>query len=108
MMGYSPDPSSLGVLPGTTVNVDPSSAWPISGSAGVALGTGTGQHGITPVAGGTSSMGAAVNNFWAWLNQPLTQPLTFTSTFLLVGAILVAIVIWNLILYHIRIAAESL
>ena len=58
------DPSLLGVLPGTTVNVDPSSAWPIAGNAGTALGTGTGQQGIVPQAGGGSTFGTIFNNFW--------------------------------------------
>jgi hypothetical protein len=30
------------------------------------------------------------------------------SVFMLVGVVLVAIVLWNLILYHIRIAAEAI
>lgn len=108
MYGQSnPDPNQLGVLPGTTINVDPSSAWPIAGSAGAVLGTGTGQHGVVPLAGGTT-LGNAFNSFWQWLNQPLTQPISAYNIFLLIGAVLIAIILWNLILYHVRIAAESL
>lgn len=101
------NPWTLGVVPGTTQNVDPSSAWPIAGNAGAAVGTGTGQHGIVPLTGGTG-LGNAINNFWTWLNQPLTQPISAYSIFILVGSIIIAIILWNLILYHIRIAAESL
>lgn len=101
------NPWTLGIIPGTTQNVDPSSAWPIAGTAGAAAGTGTGQHGITPMTGGTG-VANAINNFWEWLNAPLTQPISAYSIFLIVGSIIVAIILWNLILYHIRIAAESL
>lgn len=108
MNGTYPDPYTLGIVPGTTQNVDPSSAWPIAGSAGTVVGTGTGQHGVVPQTGGYGTMGSAFNNFWLWLNQPLTQPISAYSIFLLVGSVLIAIILWNLILYHIRIAAESL
>lgn len=107
MNGNFPDPYSLGVVPGTTINVDPSSAWPIAGSAGTALGTGTGQQGITPQAGGMT-VGNVMQGFWDWLNAPLTQPISAYSIFLIIGAISASWILWALIFYHIRIAAESL
>lgn len=100
-----PNPASLGVVPGTTQQVDPSSAWPIAGSAGTALGTGTGQYGITPLAG--SPMGNFWQSFWSWLNAPLTQTISAYTIFLIMGAIAVAWFLWGMIFYHIRIAAES-
>jgi hypothetical protein len=105
------DPESafaLGVLPGTTINVDPASAFPVAGQAGVAAGTGTGAHGITPLTGGSGAMTDALDQVWDWLNEPFTRPMSPTGIFLTVGAVLIAILIWNLILYHIRIAAESI
>lgn len=99
----------LGVLPGTTGNVDPSSAWPIAGQAGQAIGGGAGQYGFKPLATmGDGTVQDAVNSVWSWLNAPLSQPMSPTGIFLLVGTILIAIILWNLILYHIRIAAETL
>lgn len=102
-----PNPASLGVLPGTTQQVDPSSAWPIAGSAGAALGTGTGQFGIVPQAGGSLMGGSFWENFWNWLNAPLTQTISAYHIFLLIGAILIGWFLWGMIFYHIRIAAES-
>lgn len=102
------DPSLLGVMEGTTSQVDQSSAWPIAGSTGVASGTGTSQHGITPLLGSGGSMSGAINGVWAWLNKPFTTPFSPVTTFAAVGAVIVAILLWNLILYHVRIAAESI
>lgn len=99
----------LGTVPGTTGNADPSSAWPIAGDAGMAAGDGTGRFGITPlVSGQTGAIGGAVTDVWDWLNKPFTTPLAPFDVFLLVGVVLIAAVIWNLILYHVRIAAESI
>jgi hypothetical protein len=102
------DPSLLGIASGTTNAVDPYSAWPIAGSTGVALGTGTSQHGITPLIGSGGTMSDAINGVWAWLNKPFSTPFSPVTTFAAVGAVLIAIVLWNLILYHVRIAAESI
>jgi hypothetical protein len=102
------DPSLFGVMSGTTIAVDPSSAFPIAGSTGVAAGTGTSQHGLTPLTGNGGGMGGAVNGVWAWLNKPFTTPFSPVTTFAAVGAVIVAILLWNMILYHVRIAAESI
>ena len=99
---------SLGVLPGTTGNVDPSSALGIAGSAGVASGVGAGQHGIVPLIGGGGSVSDAIDDVWEWLNTPFTQPMSPWTMLLMVGVVLVGIIFWNLILYHIRIASETL
>jgi hypothetical protein len=101
------DPSLFGLLPGTTGQVDPSSAAPVAGQTGVAQGMGVGQHGITPanlVGGGMNAIGIV----WDWLNKPFTQPMSPAGVFALVGSVVIAILIWNLILYHIRIAAEAI
>lgn len=99
----------LGILPGTTGQVDLSSAFPAAGQAGQAIGAGTGRFGFTPLATtGDGTVQDAVNSVWAWLNAPLNHPMSPTGIFLLVGTILIAIILWNLILYHIRIAAETL
>ena len=104
------DPSLLGVMPGTTINSDPSSAYPIAGSTGIAAGTGTAQHGIAPLLGGGNGgiVSDAINNVWQWLNTPFQRALSPVTVFAYVGAILVAIILWNLILYHVRIAAETI
>jgi hypothetical protein len=97
---------SAGVIPGTTSNADPWSAG-VAGSAGMSLGTGTGQNGIVPITG-TGGMGNALSEVWSTLNKPFTTPMSTVDVFLLIGVILVAVVIWNLILFHIRIAAETI
>jgi hypothetical protein len=98
-----------GVLPGTTQQAD---TWApgVAGSAGVALGTGTGQHGIEPTGAnfGDGGMGTAFTSVKDWLNKPFTTPLDPVSIFLIVGVILFAVIAWNLILFHIRIAAEAI
>jgi hypothetical protein len=96
---------SAGVVPGTTSNADPGAAG-VAGSAGLFVGTGTGQMGMVPVAG--AGMGNAVQEVWQVVNRPFTTPLSSVDIFLLVGVILVAVVLWNLILFHIRIAAETI
>jgi hypothetical protein len=103
------DPSLYGLLPGETMNADPSSAYPIAGSTGIAAGTGTSQHGIAPLLSGTGgTVSDAINGVWQWLNTPFNSKLSPVTVFAYVGAILVAIVLWNLILYHVRIAAETI
>lgn len=99
--------ASLGVLPGTTGNVDPSSQAFSAGTFGQALGTGTGQQGISPTGlGGT--MKGTLQAMWDWLNKPFTTPMSPVEISLLVGVVIVSILLWNLVLYHIRIAAESI
>jgi hypothetical protein len=100
--------AALGVLPGTTGNVDPSSAWPIAGATGITAGTGTGQHGVTPMGNGNGGITDAFQDVWEWLNTPFRSPMAPTDIWLLVGVVIVSIILWNLILYHIRIASESL
>jgi hypothetical protein len=97
------------LLPGTTYAVDPASAFPVAGDAGVALGVGAGQHGLAPIIGnGGGSMTNAVTDVWQWLNTPFKHPMSAVGVFALVGSAIVAIMLWNLILYHIRIAAETI
>jgi len=107
MSGWNPDLS--GLLPGSTQNADPTSAAGVAGSAGIAIGSGTGQHGVIPLASniGTGIKGA-IQEFWDWVNEPFTQPMAPGSVFILVGVILVAIIAWNFIIYHVRIAAEAI
>ena len=106
------DPTSdaaLGILPGTTGQVDPSSAWPIAGSTGIAQGQGVGQFGVSPMTDGiTGTVGGAVTDVWAWINKPFTSAMSPVDVFILVGIVIVAAIAWNLTLYHIRIAAESI
>lgn len=104
------DPSLLGLAPGTTIAVDPSSAYPFAGSTGIASGTGTQQHGVAPLlSGGTGgTVSDAINNVWAWLNSPFQSAMSPVTVFAYVGAVIIAIILWNLILYHIRIAAETI
>ena len=103
------DPSLLGLAPGTTGQLDPSSAYPFAGSTGIASGTGTSQHGIAPLLSGTGgTVSDAINGVWAWLNAPFNSKLSPVTVFAYVGAIIVAIILWNMILYHVRIAAETI
>jgi hypothetical protein len=98
-----------GVLPGTTGNVDASSALAVAGQAGMAQGQGVGQHGVTPLFGSEDAiMTDAVNDVWEWINTPFKSAMSPLGVFALVGSALVAIMLWNLILYHIRIAAETI
>ena len=76
-----------------------------AGQSGIALGLGTGQQGHAPVDTSASNPFVALYN---WLNTPFKTPLSPASIMLLVGVILVSIIAWNLILYHVRIAAEAL
>lgn len=98
-----------GILPGTTGNLDPSSAAKPAGSAGIALGTGTGMHGVIPM---VSNIGGGITNaiteFDDWLKTPFKTPMSIGSVALLVGVILVSILIWNMVIYHVRIAAEAI
>lgn len=104
------DPTLLGLAPGTTANLDISSAYPFAGSTGIAAGTGTSQHGIAPLLSGGSggTVSDAINGVWEWLNTPFNSQMSIVTVFGVVGAILVAIILWNLILYHVRIAAETI
>jgi hypothetical protein len=89
--------------------VDALSASPIAGDTGIAVGRGVGQQGVTPLIGSEDAIVTdAVNDVWEWLNTPFRQPMSPTGLFLMVGSVLVAIMLWNLILYHIRIAAETI
>ena len=104
------DPSLLGIAPGTTIQVDPSSAYPFAGSTGIAAGTGTSQHGLAPLLSGGSggTVSDAINGVWEWLNQPFQSAMSPVTVFGYVGAVIVAIILWNMILYHVRIAAETI
>ncbi len=76
---------------------------------GVASGTGAGQHGVSQVlTQGEGPVTHAINSLWAWLNEPFSAPLSPMGLTMIVGAILVAVILWTFILYHIRIAAEAL
>ena len=98
----------LGILPGTTFQVDPSSAANYTGSTGAVSGTGTGQYGVKPLPGFGASPMNAFTIVWQWLNKPFTQPLSIWTTFQIVGTVLFALIVWNFILYHIRIAGEDI
>ena len=101
--------AQLGIIPGTPGAVAPASAWPIAGSTGVAIGRGVGQQGVTPMGEGMGgSVGAGVTNVWGWINKPFTTNMAPLDVFLLVGIVIVAAIVWNLVLYHIRIAAEAI
>jgi hypothetical protein len=103
------DPSLFGVMEGTTSQLDTSSAYPFAGSSGIALGTGTQQHGVAPLLSSTGgTVSDAINGVWEWLNQPFSSQMSIVTVFAYVGAIIVAVIAWNLLLYHIRIAAETI
>lgn len=89
---------------GTTGQLDQDTAG-AAGSAGVALGTGTGQQGHASVDTTSSNPFVLVYN---WVNTPFKTPLSPATLFLWVGVGLFALIAWNLILYHVRIAAEAI
>lgn len=104
-----PDVMLAGIVPGTTGQVDPSSAYPVAGDTGVASGRGTGQYGVSPMMDGVGgSVAGGVTSVWDWLHKPFSSPMAPFDVFLLVGVVIVAALIWNLVLYHIRIAAEAI
>jgi hypothetical protein len=74
--------------------------------SGIAEGTGTGPHGV--VAGSSSNNPLGIGSVVQWLKEPFTTPLDPMSLFLIVGVILVSIIMWNFILFHIRLAAETI
>jgi hypothetical protein len=74
--------------------------------SGIAYGTGTGQHGVVAQSNPPSALG--LHSVVDWLKEPFTSPLSASNIFLLTGIILVSIVLWNLILFHIRLAAETI
>lgn len=51
-------------------------------------------------------MSGVVKQVKSWIDEPFTTPLDTVQIFLLVGIVLVAVLAWNMILFHIRIAAE--
>jgi hypothetical protein len=100
--------SLAGILPGTTNQVDPTSAHLAAGSAGVAVGTGTGRFGLVPIASNISTgLAGLIDDFWDWLKTPFgpLSPLTLGE---IVGFTILAWLIWISIFYHIRIAGESI
>jgi hypothetical protein len=97
---------AAGTVPGTTQQADPGAPG-LTGSTGIASGTGTGQQGAVPVAQGDGSVTGAIQRVHDWLKAPFIGGASPTDIFLLVGVVLVAIIAWNLILYHVRIAAEA-
>ena len=101
--------AQAGTIPGTTGAADPSSAWPIAGDAGMASGTGAGQFGIAPIVkGAAGTIGGAVTSIWDWISRPFTSSMSPLVLFQMVGIIIIAVIVWNLVLYHIRIAAEAI
>jgi hypothetical protein len=107
LLGQDADPGA-GVLPGTTSQADPWAAG-VAGSTGVSVGTGTGQHGVVPIEGLTGGgVAGAIQHVWDWINKPFTTPLSTVEITLIVGVILVAVILWQFILFHIRIAAETI
>jgi hypothetical protein len=74
-------------------------------AGGIALGTGTGQHGAVPV---SSDNGGIIDSFFDWLTQPLIGNASPRAIFLLIGVVFISIILWNLVLYNLRIAGEEL
>jgi hypothetical protein len=96
-----------GIVPGTSSTIN-SSVPGAAGSTGYAAGTGTGQSGVLPLGNGGNGMGGAVSEVWNWINTPFTTPLDPVDIAILVGVIMVSVIAWNLVLWHIRMAAETI
>jgi len=73
------------------------------------MGTGTGPYGVvtTPTMGG-GTIGSGIKSVFSWINAPFTHPMNPATLFLIVGVIIVSILAWNMILYHIRLAGETI
>lgn len=97
--------SIYGVLPGTTGMADPDMPG-VAGSTGIAFGTGAGSHGLSPT--DTTMNGNPVVALWQWVRAPITTPMTGADIFKVIGFVLIGVIVWNMILYHIRIAAEAI
>lgn len=91
---------TAGLIPGTTQNLDPA----LAGGSGIASGSGTGQHGVSVM----DDSGNPVGRLWGWLHQPFQTPLNTIDIVLLIGIVIVAFWLWALVLYHVRIAAETI
>jgi hypothetical protein len=74
--------------------------------SGYSEGTGTGTQGHTTLLSGGPM--DAFSSVWRWLNEPLAGSMSPVALSLLVGVILVALILWNIVLMHIRLAAETL
>jgi hypothetical protein len=89
--------------------MDPSLAALGYSETGQTAGTGAGIQGHAPtLVGSGGTMTSAVNSVWEWLNTPFKQPMSPVGIALIVGSVLVAVILWNMVLYHLRIAAETL
>lgn len=98
----SPDTDwAAGIVPGTTQNLDPA----LSPGSGIASGTGTGQAGVSTMG---ESNGVGIGGLWEWLHQPFKTPLDTLDIVLLVGIVMLSFWLWGLVLYHVRIAAETI
>ena len=80
---------------------------PTADNSGLALGTGTGPHGVIAQSQGNTAV-SAIDSVLNWLKAPLTEQWSPQEIFLIVGIIIASFIGWNMILYHIRLAAETL
>jgi hypothetical protein len=62
---------------------------------------------MAPLLNGGAGVTGAVDSLWQWLNKPFTQAMSPVDIWLLVGIVLLSVIAWNFILYHVRIAAEA-
>ncbi len=53
-------------------------------------------------------MGGVISSVTSWVNEPFVGSVSIGDLFLMTGMVLVFIMAWMLILYHIRIAAETI
>ena len=53
------------------------------------------------------TLSTAVEHLNAWFHTPFQTPLDPLDIALVVGIVMVAIIAWNFVLFHIRIAAET-
>jgi len=81
----------------------------IAPTGGIAQGTGTGRYGVvtTPTMGG-GTIGSGIASVFSWINEPFTRPLNPGVLFLIVGVIILSIMAWNMILFHLRLASETI
>lgn len=40
--------------------------------------------------------------------EPLTEPFDATTVFLIVGIIIISVIVWNFLLYYMRVAVEDI
>lgn len=80
---------------------------PTANNSGVAQGLGTGPYGAVAIPSGNSAM-TALQSVLNWINAPLTEQWSPKFIVEVIGLILIGFIFWNMIIFHVRLAAEAI